>query len=184
MAKKCIFILGGARNGKSCFARRLAEKSGKKVLFVATAKALDDEMRVRIEEHKKNRPKDWRTLELTSGVGREVRRQIEDAGIVIIDCLTLLISNLLTAKTDHAKAENVIMREINALIDCINKVAADFIIISNEVGMGLVPENKLARSYRDFLGKANQLIAEQADEVFVLMAGIPVEIKRISAQSQ
>lgn len=184
LTNKCIFILGGARSGKSRFARSLAEKSGKKVLFVATAEPLDNEMRARIEEHKKNRPKDWRTLELTSGVGREVQWQIKDAEIVIIDCLTLLVSNLLIVETDYTKAEKVVMKEIDALTNCIDKVSADFIIVSNEVGMGLVAENKLARWYCDLLGKVNQLIAKKADEVFVLMAGIPIEIKKISTQDQ
>ena len=177
MAKKYIFIIGGARSGKSRFAQELAEKLGNKVLFIATGEPLDEEMRARIDEHKKARPKSWRTLELPTNIGRQLEVEIGDAEVVIIDCLTLLVSNRLGEELNYLKAEKRVLAEINKLIAGMDKLNASFIIISNEVGTGLVPETRLGRIYRDILGKANQLIARHANEVYFMLAGIPVKIK-------
>ena len=177
MAKQCIFILGGARSGKSRYAQELAGKLSDKVLFVATGEALDEEMQARISHHKKDRPESWRTLESPTNIGRQIEQRIGDAEVVLIDCLTLLVSNLLGNEPDYSKAEKQVMAEINELIACIDKLDASFIIVSNEVGMGLVPETSLGRIYRDILGKANQLIAQHASEVYFMAAGIPVKIK-------
>lgn len=177
MAKKYIFILGGARTGKSRFAQESAKKLSNKVLFIATGEPLDEEMRARIDEHKKARPKSWRTLEIPTNIGRQLEEEIGDAEVVIIDCLTLLVSNRLGEELDYLKAEKQVLTEINELIACMDKLHASFIIISNEVGMGLVPEAKLGRVYRDILGKANQLVAQRANEVYFIVAGIPMKIK-------
>ena len=177
MAKRCIFLLGGARSGKSNHAQELAEKLSEKVLFVATAEALDDEMQVRINEHKKSRLTSWRTLETSAHLGNQIEQQIGDAEVVLIDCLTLLVSNLLGGEIDYEKAEKRIMAEMEQLVGCISKLDVTFIIVSNEVGMGLVPENKLGRIYRDMLGKANQIIAKHATEVYLMVAGIPMKVK-------
>lgn len=177
MAEKCIFILGSARSGKSHFAQELAGKLSKKILFVATSEALDEEMQARIDEHKKARPESWRTLEIPTNVGKQIEKQIGDANVVIIDCLTLLVSNLLGDELDYLKAEKQVLAEINELITCIDKLDASFIIVSNEVGMGLVPKTKLGRIYRDILGKANQLIAQHANDVYFMVAGIPIKMK-------
>jgi len=177
LAKKCIFILGGARSGKSGFAQELAGKLDDKVLFVATGEPLDEEMKARIEQHQKDRPQSWRTLEIPSNLGRQIEKHVGDAKVVLIDCLTLLVSNLLGGEPDYAKAESRLAAEIDGLIACTRKVNAHFIIVSNEVGLGIVPENKTARIYRDLLGKANQLLAQRADEVYYMVAGIPVKIK-------
>jgi len=194
---KLILILGGARSGKSSFAQQMAERLGDKVLFVATAKPLDDEMALRIEEHKRRRVESWRTLEIDSNVGQQLIGQIGDAEVVLLDCVTLLVSNILTgegrgpfsspstgedegeAKNDAAisEAENQVMAEIKDLIACIDKHKGIFIVVSNEVGLGLVPDNKLGRIYRDLLGKANQLLAQHANEVYFMAAGIPVKIR-------
>lgn len=197
MAKKFILILGGARSGKSIFAQSLAAKLGKKVLFVATGEPLDEEMALRIEEHKRKRPKNWRTLEIDTKLGQRLKGQIKDADVVLLDCLTLLVSNILT-KEDRkplsspltgkdegegkiaeaiSGAEKHVMAEIEDLLDCINKHEGDFIVVSNEVGLGLVPDNKLGRVYRDLLGRANQLLAQHASEVYFMISGIPVKIK-------
>lgn len=176
MAKKYIFILGGARSGKSRFAQELAGKLSNKVLFIATGEPRDEEMQARIDEHKKARPKNWRTLEIPTNIGRQLEAEIGDAEVVIIDCLTLLVSNLLGNELDYLKAEKQVLPEINELIACMDKLNTSFIIISNEVGMGLVPETKLGRVYRDLLGKANQLIAQRANEAYFMVAGIPVKI--------
>ncbi|MCJ7655495.1 MAG: bifunctional adenosylcobinamide kinase/adenosylcobinamide-phosphate guanylyltransferase [Dehalococcoidia bacterium] len=177
MAKQCILLLGGARSGKSHYAQQLATELSDKVLFVATGEALDEEMQARIAEHKKARPKNWRTLEIPSGIGREIERQIGDAEVVIIDCLTLLVSNLLRDEPDYPEAEKRMTSEINELIAAMDKLDASFVIVSNEVGMGLVPETRLGRIYRDLLGKANQLLASHATEVYLMVACLPVRVK-------
>ena len=177
MANKCIFLLGGARSGKSHYAQELAGKLSNKVLFVATGEPLDDEMQARIDEHKKARPKSWRTLETPTDLGKQIEKQVGDAEVVIIDCLTLLVSNLLGNELDYPKAEKQVLSEIEQLIACTNEFGASFIIVSNEVGTGLVPETKLGRIYRDLLGKANHLIAQHAAEVYFMVAGIPIKVK-------
>ena len=208
MAKSFILILGGARSGKSRFAQQMAKGLGEKVLFVATGQPLDEEMASRIEEHKRIRPKNWRTLEIDVKVGQRLKERIEDADVVLLDCLTLLVSNILTKEGEESschcesfvschsegekrpknlardrlaetisEAEKQVMAEVEELIECINKHKGIFIVVSNEVGLGLVPENKLGRVYRDLLGKANQLLAQHADEVYFMVSGIPVRIK-------
>ena len=177
MSHKCIFILGGARSGKSQFAQELATKIGGNVLFVATGQALDEEMQSRINQHKKSRPKSWRTIEEPSNIGKRIEAQVADSQVVLIDCLTLLVANLLGDEPNYPQAEREVSSEMKKLIACIEKLNAAFIIVSNEVGLGLVPENKLGRLYRDVLGKANQIIARHADEVYLMIAGIPVRMK-------
>jgi len=178
LAKQIILLLGGARSGKSYYAQQLAMELGNKVLFAATGEALDEEMKARIAQHKKDRPKTWRTLEIASGIGKKLEKQIGDAEVVIIDCITLLISNLLRGKPDNSEAEKLAKAEINELIESMDKLDASFIIVSNEVGMGLVPDNKLGRIYRDLLGKANQLLAAHATEVYLMLACLPVQVKK------
>jgi adenosylcobinamide kinase/adenosylcobinamide-phosphate guanylyltransferase len=175
--KEITLILGGARSGKSHYAQQLAGELGDKVLFVATGEALDEEMQARIAEHRKNRPKSWRTMEIPTGVGKAIEKQIGDAEVVLIDCLTLLVSNLLSVDIDYPEAEKRVISEINELIAAMDKLDASFIIVSNEVGMGLVPETRLGRIYRDLLGKANQLLASHATEVYLMVACLPVRIK-------
>jgi adenosylcobinamide kinase/adenosylcobinamide-phosphate guanylyltransferase len=178
LAKQITLLLGGARSGKSYYAQQLAIELGGKVLFVATGQALDEEMQARIAEHKKDRPKNWRTLEIPTGIGKGIEKQIGDAEVVLIDCLTLLISNLLGDEPGYAEAEKRVIAEINELIAVMDRLDASFVIVSNEVGMGLVPDNKLGRIYRDLLGKANQLLASRATEVYLMVACLPVQLKR------
>jgi len=191
---KFILILGGVRSGKSRFAQQMEERLGGKVLFVATAEAFDDEMASRIEEHERKRPKTWRTLEIDTRVGQQLTEQIDDAEVVLLDCVTLLVSNILTKDSwgaschcDPERSEEAaiseagsqVMAEIKDLIECIDKHKGIFIVVSNEVGLGLVPDNKLGRIYRDLLGKANQLLAQHASEVYFMISGIPVKIKAL-----
>ncbi|MFC2016422.1 bifunctional adenosylcobinamide kinase/adenosylcobinamide-phosphate guanylyltransferase [Chloroflexota bacterium] len=181
---KSILITGGARSGKSHFAQELALKSDKPVLFVATAVAGDEEMRQRIEEHQRTRPAAWSTVEVTTHVGNEIQRKIGGAQVVIVDCITLLVNNIFNQYTDQTgeqidapPVEKQVTSEICELIECINHIDASFIVVTNEVGMGLIPANKMGRLYRDLLGKANQLLAQRADEVYLMVAGLPVPIK-------
>jgi len=177
-------IIGGARSGKSNYAQELALKFPQPVLFVATAEAGDEEMRQRIEEHKKVRPSKWRTLEVTTHVGDRIRQEIEAMQTVIVDCITLLVNNIFNRYlnssgelSDASLIEKEVIAEISALVDCISQVNARFIIVTNEVGLGLVPVNRMNRLYRDLLGRANQILAQHTDEIYLMIAGLPVKIK-------
>ena len=181
---KSTLIIGGARSGKSHYAQELALKSAQPVLFVATAEAGDEEMRQRIEEHKKARPVAWSTLEVTTRVGNQIRQRIGQAQTVILDCITLLVNNIFCQHDnadgeliDAALVEKEVMAEIGELVDCMKQVDANFIIVSNDVGLGLVPPNRMSRLYRDLLGRTNQVLAQSVDEVYLMVAGLPLRIK-------
>ena len=177
---KLIFILGGARSGKSSTAERLAlELGGEHVLYVATAQAYDDEMRERIAAHQQVRPAGWRTLEAPQQVADQLRT-IDLPAVVLLDCITLLASNSLLTLPEtcsQAEANAAILSEIDALLALQKTSTATWIIVSNEVGMGLVPPYRLGRLYRDALGAANQRIALAADEVLLMVAGLPWRLK-------
>jgi adenosylcobinamide kinase/adenosylcobinamide-phosphate guanylyltransferase len=180
MTKTLTLILGGARSGKSAHAQKLArEFGGKDVLFVATAQALDEEMKVRIEAHQRNRPAAWRTLEVPRRAGEAIERAGPSA-VVLVDCLTLLVSNVVVALPESAgaaAAEAAALAEVEELIAAYRRGAASWIVISNEVGLGLVPPYAVGRTYRDALGRANQRLAAQAGEVLFMVAGIPMKVK-------
>ena len=184
MTKQCILVLGGAHSGKSRFAKEIALRLSDQVLFVATGEALDEEMRQRIEEHRRDRPSGWRSIEVPTGIGRRIREEIGDAQVVIVDCLTLLVSNVIgqcdedTEQISTELVEDRLTIEIEELIGCINDSTATFILVSNEVGTGLVPESRLGRLYRDLLGKVNQILAEHADRVYFMLSGIPLSLKK------
>ncbi|MCJ7446791.1 MAG: bifunctional adenosylcobinamide kinase/adenosylcobinamide-phosphate guanylyltransferase [Bacteroidales bacterium] len=177
---KLIFITGGARSGKSNFAEKMALSLGKSVAYLATGQPLDKEMADRIKKHKTKRPTEWETYEEPI----EVRELVSSLGlekeVILIDCLTLLVSNLLLReknKVGNPQWEEKILLEIEKLTEISYQVPAQIIIVSNEVGMGLVPDNPLGRVYRDILGRANSIIAHKADEVFMMISGIPLKIK-------
>ena len=178
-----VLIIGGARSGKSGFAQELALKLGEPVLFVATATAGDEEMAERIAQHRKARPATWSTLEATTGIGDKICGQLGQAEVVIVDCITLLVNNIFSRydqqgeQINASQVEEEITTEIEGLIKSIKRIDARFIIVTNELGTGLVPPSKVARLYRDLLGKANQKLAEVSEEVYLLVAGIPVRIK-------
>jgi adenosylcobinamide kinase/adenosylcobinamide-phosphate guanylyltransferase len=175
-----ILITGGARSGKSSYAQTLAEKSGEKVLFVATAEARDDEMRRRIETHKANRPASWTTLETPTKVGKHIRENISANSVVLLDCITLLVNavfNRFGENLDEKEIEAAVIKEIDEIIDCMKSPDKDFIIVTNEVGLGLVPANEAGRFYRDILGKANSILAAACDEVYLMVSGLPVKVK-------
>lgn len=177
---KLIFITGGARSGKSNFAEKMAVSLGKSVAYLATAQPLDEEMAFRIKKHRKKRLNTWETYEEPIEVRELVSRLGLEKEVILIDCLTLLTSNLLLRKEDKvedSKWQEENLLEIKKLAEICYKVPAQVIIVSNEVGMGLVPDNPLGRVYRDILGRANSIIADKADEVFMMVSGIPLKIK-------
>lgn len=181
---RIILILGGARSGKSRFAQDLAERlGGEDVLFVATAEAGDQEMASRIEAHKIARPRAWATLEMPINVGSALTIAQEHRRVVLIDCLTLLASNVLLScgePTDIKVAEKRMRDECDSLLAACRQRPGTAIIVSSEVGLGLVPDNRLGRIYRDILGWTNQAVAATADGVYLMVAGLPVDVKRLA----
>jgi adenosylcobinamide kinase/adenosylcobinamide-phosphate guanylyltransferase len=177
---KLTLVLGGARSGKSAFAQRMAaERGAGGVVYVATAEAGDEEMVLRIEKHRQTRPPAWRTLEAPQDVANCILAHAAGAPAVLLDCVTMLVSNLLL-KAEDPLADGVeaeIMAEIEALIGCVPQLVGDLILVSNEVGMALVPPYPLGRAFRDIVGRANQALAREADEVYLLVAGIPMTLK-------
>jgi len=182
--KSVKLVLGGARSGKSTFALEFARRNATRVLFVATATAGDEDMRLRIAKHRRERPPSWRTLEAGDQLGKRIAVESGDAELVIIDCITLLVNNIfgrypdeLFETLDDAVLEKDVQSEIAELEICLKSCPASFIIISNEVGLGIVPETRMGRLYRDVLGRANQRLAAASDEVYLLVAGIPMALK-------
>jgi adenosylcobinamide kinase/adenosylcobinamide-phosphate guanylyltransferase len=178
--KALTLILGGARSGKSLYAQKLAqERGGDDVLFVATAQALDDEMKARIQAHRHDRPAAWQTLEAPHLAGEVIAKATPHA-IVLVDCLTLLVSNAIVALPESAsaaEAEAAALAEVEGLMTAYRQGMASWLVISNEVGLGLVPPYPVGRAYRDALGRANQRLAAEADEVLFMVAGIPMKVK-------
>ena len=150
------------------------------MLFVATAEARDDEMRQRIEAHKANRPSSWTTLETPTDIGENIRENVQNNKVVLLDCITLLVNaifNKFGENLDEKEIEEAVIKEIDELIDCMKNLDNDFIIVTNEVGLGLVPANEAGRFYRDILGKANSILAAACDEVYLMVSGLPVKVK-------
>jgi len=186
---KLTLILGGARSGKSSYAERLATGRGGQVLYIATAQPLDGEMAERIANHQKKRPASWQTLEIPGAVGALLQSRMQSgtlpAGVILVDCLTLLVSNLLLAVSsgagedltvDEEAATALVETEVTQLLEAVRATPAEWIIVSNEVGLGLVPPYPLGRVYRDLLGRANQRLASQAEQVIFMIAGIPMHL--------
>jgi adenosylcobinamide kinase/adenosylcobinamide-phosphate guanylyltransferase len=184
---KLTFILGGARSGKSSHAERLATRESPRVLYIATGQGLDEEMRARIAAHRQKRRASWQTLELPTGVGKGLLAHPPEAEVVVLDCLTLLVSNLLLQASpdldhpDETAARSLVQAEVTDLLQAIQSIPAHWIVVSNEVGHGLVPSNPVGRIFRDLLGWANQRLAAQADDVLWMVAGIPVPIGQYRA---
>jgi len=170
---KITFILGGARSGKSNYALELAKKHKGKIAFIATCQPFDAEMKQRIAWHKKIRPSDWQCFEEYQDITALLQRVSNKFDLVIIDCLTLLVTNLMLAGESQKSIEKIISR----LLLKLKNIKARSILVSNEVGLGIVPVNKLGRDFRDIAGKVNQLAAKNAGEVFFMVSGIPWRIK-------
>jgi len=163
-------LLGGARSGKSRRALTLAEASGLRKVFIATSEALDDEMTDRIERHKAERGEDWTSIEAPLDVVGAITRYAREETICVIDCLTLWLSNLMHHERDVEVA-------VQALCERISVSAGPLIFVTNELGLGLVPETPLGRSFRDAQGRLNQAVAEACDRVEFIAAGLPLTLK-------
>jgi len=172
-------ILGGARSGKSDYAEKLAAQMGRRVLYIATAEIGDDEMAQRIAAHRLARPADWQTLEAPRRVGAALAEIKTPPEALLLDCLTLLVSNILLALENEPQPaiETAVQAELEAILTAQARLNVPLIVVSNEVGLGLVPPYPLGRVYRDVLGRANQYMAARAQRVIFMVAGLPMVIK-------
>jgi adenosylcobinamide kinase/adenosylcobinamide-phosphate guanylyltransferase len=190
-----VLILGGARSGKSTFAEKLAASARRPVAFIATATASDEEMRARIARHQEERPQGWQTIEEPLDLAGAVRRAGVLADVLLLDCLTLWTSNWLLTRSDVSRQGQELLpdtrladgplAEIEAMLRAADALSSHhtLIIVSNEVGLGLVPEYPLGRAYRDILGYVNQRVARAAERVYLMVAGIAVDLKRLQGEA-
>jgi len=178
---KIILVTGGARSGKSAFAESLYS-GNKQVVYIATSKVDDREMKERVELHKKSRPSEWVTYE----GNYDIYKAVTDAENYILDCLTVMSSNIMFDITKNlekipqkvqSQVENAVMKEIKNLIKKVEDVQGNLVIVTNEVGSSIVPENHVARVYRDIIGKINQRVARLSSEVYLVTCGIPIKVK-------
>ena len=188
-----MLILGGARSGKSTFAERLAMQSGRRVAYIATATAGDEDMQDRIVRHRAARPADWLTVEEPLHLAHAIQQAATVADVLILDCLTLWLSNWLLAQGDHSSSTDDdeairstdyyagALRELDTVFQSVVTQHKDktLLIVSNEVGLGVVPPYALGRVYRDVLGVVNQRVATHAERVYFMIAGLGVDIKRL-----
>ena len=189
---KLTLILGGARSGKSTFAEvRAKELGGENVLYIATSETKDEEMEERVIKHRAERSPAWKTLEAPRNVAQAIRAAGSAARVILLDCMTFLVANHLmdaAAPEDDpfdnpssdpfdVKIEADVVAEVEELITYVQESDVELLVVSNEVGLGVVPPYELGRAYRDILGRANQILARHADEVQLLVAGIPMRIK-------
>ncbi|TCO79506.1 bifunctional adenosylcobinamide kinase/adenosylcobinamide-phosphate guanylyltransferase [Marinisporobacter balticus] len=186
MTGKITLVTGGARSGKSNFAEDLAKKSEKSVVYLATAIPFDEGMKDRIKKHRESRPKDWITYEgykdlhtLIQGIDKEYK-------IILIDCITIMVTNLMFEedvcwdKISHEeidKIEEKIKKQIKKMMGSIRENDLWCIMVTNELGMGIVPENRISRIFRDIAGRMNQIIAKEAEEVYFTVSGLPMKLK-------
>ena len=170
MTARTLLILGGARSGKSRHAQTYAENTGLKCLFVATAQALDSEMKTRIEKHKSERGQKWTAIEAPLNLPEVIHSHSSASTVMLIDCLTLWTSNILLANRDISSATT-------ELIQALEDAKGPIILVSNEVGLGIVPENPLARRFRDAAGIVNQRIASSVEKVSFVAAGLEMTLK-------
>ena len=173
-----IFITGGARSGKSRFAEQITHNFGAPLCYLATAQPLDDEMDHRIAKHQQRRGDAWHAIEEPLQLAETLANYDGTYNAVLIDCLTLWLSNLLMLHEYlGAKAEERILEDVQNLAETLRGMTTPVVIVSNEVGMGIVPDNEMARMFRDHAGTMNRSAAEAADRVYLLCSGIPVRIK-------
>ncbi|QHB33140.1 bifunctional adenosylcobinamide kinase/adenosylcobinamide-phosphate guanylyltransferase [Yersinia canariae] len=180
-----ILITGGARSGKSSLAERLAAQAAERVFYIATSVVTDAEMAARVALHRTSRPAHWRTWEGYRDLGTVLEQHVEPGEAVMLECITTLITNLLfelagdtpPEQMDFTSLEVGIQQQITDLLAACARSSTPIYLVTNELGMGIVPENRLARHFRDIAGRVNQRLAAAADEVFLVVSGIEVKIK-------
>jgi adenosylcobinamide kinase/adenosylcobinamide-phosphate guanylyltransferase len=165
-----VLVLGGARSGKSAFAERLVTETGLSRHYLATGRAWDEEMRERIARHQSDRGEGWQTHEEPVALVARLQALDDPANVILVDCLTLWVTNLMME-------ERVIAEESARLAEFVAKARAKLVIVSNEVGLGIVPENRMARDFRDHSGRLHQAIAQAAAQVYFIAAGLPLKMK-------
>ncbi len=178
-------VIGGARSGKSTFAEKIACKRGSsQVIYLATAEAGDQEMAERIKKHQQSRPAAWQTVEEPYNL-QKAFLSFPPEQVILLDCLTLFVSNLLLRYNNQSNTdlEEKINQELRGIIDITRKKDLDVIMVSNMVGSGLVPITESGRKFRDLAGRVNQLVASQSDEVYLCIAGLPLEIKEMGMKT-
>jgi len=183
---RIIFITGGARSGKSSFALHEAEKIEGKKLFIATAQPFDAEMTARIERHRQERGQEWDTAEVPIKISETLKHQGVFYKVILIDCLTLWLSNVIEGHAETSDLEAKVFAAIDTLVHDLQDIRQSphqsdklysVCIVSNEVGMGIVPGNRVARIFRDMAGRLNQKVAQIADEVYLMVSGLPLQVK-------
>ena len=184
---RIVLVTGGARSGKSIYGEKILAEICDKPAYVATAIAFDDEMKDRICKHQNSRPSEWTTFERYSDVDRAISEIKVDHDGYILDCVTIMVSNMMfmereinwdkPSQEDINKIQMEILEYANRIIDETRSAGINAVIITNETGMGIVPENPISRAFRDIAGKVNQLLASKADEVYFAVSGIPMKIK-------
>ncbi|MBB3217877.1 adenosylcobinamide kinase/adenosylcobinamide-phosphate guanylyltransferase [Ochrobactrum sp. RC6B] len=167
---KSVLVLGGARSGKSSYAEKMAQSSGLQPLYLATGRAFDDEMENRIAIHRNRRGFDWQTVEEPLDLVGALTLHVAFDRFVLVDCLTLWLTNLMMAERD-------VTAETAGLVAMLPNLAGPVVFVSNEVGFGIVPENRMAREFRDHAGFLHQAVAAVADEVYLIAAGLPLKMK-------
>ncbi len=189
MNSKIILVTGGTRSGKSSFALKEADSKGGHRIYIATAEAVDEEMAERIRRHQQDRPPEWTTIEEPLRLQDRLKELDNPNTIILIDCITIWLSNIITRQipihsagvtevVPDSNIQNLVNRYKEELLTTLNRLSEAVVyIVTNEVGMGIVPDNPLARFFRDMAGHLNQALAEIADEVYVLISGIPLKIK-------
>ena len=182
---KIILVTGGARSGKSSFAEKFALKLGNnRAAYIATAQIFDDEMKYRVKLHQQRRGENWTTFESPFNADKTILQVAKNFDVILFDCVTIYLSNFIC--TENLDDEKILHEKfctlINNLIGAVKKSDATVIFVSNEVGCGIVPENKLARHFRDFAGLANQMLANEAEKIFLTVAGFAVDVKKISEE--
>lgn len=179
-----FLVTGGTRSGKSVFAEKLAAEYGMAVAYLATAGIYDEEMAHRVQTHQKRRPSSWHTYEAQYDADKIISSIVNKYSVILFDCLTIYVSNILcnlSADITQLERENMVLSAIDKLLFAAKQGRADTIFVTNEVGAGIVPENDLAREYRDLAGLSNQHIASTAKEVFWLICGQAVQLKKLAS---
>lgn len=184
---KIIYVSGGARSGKSGFAEEYIEERYSKKIYLATGIPFDDEMKDKINKHKRRRGKNWKTIENYKNIPNLLKEHIEGYDVILLDCLTNMVTNYMILDNDIDwekisilevdKMKKFIINEIVKILDFVKENPVDMVVVSNELGMGLVPDSHLGRYFRDIAGKINQIVAKEAQEGYFVVSGISMKLK-------